>query len=162
LDRNEFTKRLQLAGRASFAAALSLAIAEFLRLEHPIYAMLAAVIVTELSPQETRRLALRRLVATAVGATCGALLVALLPPSPWTIGLGILVGMLLCDLVGLPAGARVAGYICGISMLAHGSDPWRYAFFRFVETVLGIAVAWLLSFAPKLLRVEEPVRREGR
>jgi uncharacterized membrane protein YccC len=76
LDRNEFTKGLQLAGRASFAA-LSLAIAEFLK-------------------------------------------------------------------------------------LAHGADPWRYAFFRFVETVLGIVVAWLSSFAPKLLRIDEPLRREGR
>jgi uncharacterized membrane protein YgaE (UPF0421/DUF939 family) len=154
MNRPAFTKGLQIASRAAVGAALALGLARMLRLEYPIYAMLAAVIVTELSPAETRRLAWRRMVATAVGAICGAILARLLPYGPWSIGLGILVAMLICTLIGMQEAFRVAGYICGIAMLTHSGDPWRYALLRFVETVLGIVVAWLISFVPKLLRVE--------
>ncbi len=149
---------LQIASRAAVGAALALVLAQALRLDYPIYAMLAAVIVTELSPAQTRQLAVRRIVATLVGASCGALLARTLPSNPWTIGLGILVAMLLCHLVKAAEGARVAGYICGISMLTHGADPWKYALFRTVETLLGIAVASALSFLPKLLGEDEPAR----
>jgi uncharacterized membrane protein YgaE (UPF0421/DUF939 family) len=148
----------QIASRAAVGAALSLVIAQGCRLEYPLYAMLAAIIVTELSPAQTRLLAARRIVATLVGATCGALLARTLPTNPWTIGLGIAVAMLLCHFIRAADGARVAGYICGIAMLTHGADPWAYAFFRTVETLLGIAVASALSFLPKLLGEDEPAR----
>jgi hypothetical protein len=35
-------------------------------------------------------------------------------------------------------------------MFDHGDEPWTYAFFRSVETVLGVAVAWSISLVPKL------------
>jgi hypothetical protein len=49
-------------------------------------------------------------------------------------------------------GANVSGHTCGIVMLAHGTRPWSCAFFRLIEIVLGIAVAWLLSFGPELVQ----------
>ena len=44
---------IQLAVRAAAAAAFATAIAEFLGLQYLLYAMLGAVIVTDLSPVET-------------------------------------------------------------------------------------------------------------
>jgi uncharacterized membrane protein YgaE (UPF0421/DUF939 family) len=158
VTRGNWLKGLQISARAAIGAALALLFAGMLRLDYPIYAMLAAVIVTELSPAETRRLAVRRLGATAVGAVCGAFLVQFLPPSPSAIGLGILTAMLICNFAGMQEAYRVAGYICGIAMLTHGSDPWRYALFRFIETVLGIVVAGVISFVPTLLRIDAPDR----
>ena len=52
-------------------------------------------------------------------------------------------------------GAKVAGYICGIVVVAHGTHPWSYAVLRFTETVLGIGVAWLISFVPKVIQIVE-------
>jgi uncharacterized membrane protein YgaE (UPF0421/DUF939 family) len=114
--------------------------------------MLAAVIVTDLSQSQTRQLGLRRLAATLVGAVCGGLLTPLLPPGPWSVALAIFVAMVVCLVLGAPEVAKVAGYICGIVVLAYGSESWQYALFRLVETVLGIGVAWLISLVPKLLR----------
>jgi uncharacterized membrane protein YgaE (UPF0421/DUF939 family) len=146
---------LQLAARASVGAGLSMGIATLLGLEYPIYAFIAAVIVTDLSPAQSRQLGLRRIVATIVGAICGAALSFVLPQEAWAIAVGVLVAMLLTQAVGAPDGAKVAGYICGLVVLLHNANPWEYAFFRFIETVLGVIVAWLISYVPKLIRLEE-------
>ena len=70
---------LQLAVRAAAGASIAFAIAEVLRLEHPIIAFTAAVIVTDLKPAQTRELGLRRVGATIVGAVTGAVLSPFLP-----------------------------------------------------------------------------------
>ena len=145
----------QLAVRSALAAGAAVALAELLALEHPIYAMLAAVIVTDLSPAKTRRLGLLRLVATVVGAACGATLSLLLWSGPWAVALSILVAMLVCMLLRAPESAKVAGYICGIVVLAHRAESWSYAMFRFLETALGIGTAWAISLVPPLIRIAD-------
>ena len=137
------------------AASLSVSLAWLCRFEYPIYALIAAVIVTDPLPSQTRKLGVQRLAATVVGTACGATLRQVLQPSAWAIGFAILVAMLICHIVRVPDGAKVSGYICGIVMIAHGTHPWSYAFLRFTETGLGIGVAWLISFVPKLIRFDE-------
>ena len=149
------TQAVQLSLRAATGAIVSLAIAELLSHKHPLYAFMAAVFVTDLEPSLTRQLGVRRLVATVVGTVVGALLSAWLPASVWSIGAGIMLAMLVCHFLGTGDGAKVAGYICGIILLHHSAEPWSYAWFRFIETALGVAVAWCISFVPKLLGVEE-------
>ena len=158
LNSQKLLSGIQVSLRAALAAGISIFVAQLCRFEHPIYAMIAAVIVTDLSPAKTRKLGLQRLASTVIGAALGASLGLLLQPSAWVIGLGILLAMGTCHLLRVPEGAKVAGYICGIVMLAHGEQPWSYAFFRLIETALGIGVAWLISLVPKLIHIEEPIR----
>lgn len=63
---------IQLAFRAAVAAGLSVALAQLRKFEQPIYALIAAVIVTDLPAFRTSKLGQWRLVATIVGAACGA------------------------------------------------------------------------------------------
>jgi uncharacterized membrane protein YgaE (UPF0421/DUF939 family) len=143
---------LQLAVRASLAATISLLVANFFQLEFPIYAFIAAVIVTDLAPEQTRELGVRRVLSTIIGASTGATLSAILPAGPLAIGVSIFVAMLLCTLLQVRGGARIAGYICGIVVFDHGSEAWAYAADRLAETLIGVGVAWAISFVPKLLR----------
>ena len=145
-------KGIQLSVRAAVAAGVSLVLAQILGLEYPIYAFIAAVIVTDLSRAQTSRLGWRRLIATVVGATCGAALSEALPPGPLAIGFGVLIAMIACNVIRMQEGAKVGGYICGIVMLSYGAEPWSYAFYRLIETILGIGVAWAISLVPKLIR----------
>lgn len=145
--------------RAASAAGLAVASAQLLALQHPIYAVIAAVLVIDLSPSKTLQLALQRLAGTVVGAAVGAALSYVLPPGPMAVGLSILAAMLLSYVARLQAAAKLAGYVCGIVVLAHGADPWSYALYRLIETFLGIGMAVLVSLIPKLMRAEEPARR---
>jgi uncharacterized membrane protein YgaE (UPF0421/DUF939 family) len=147
---------IQLSLRASLAAGLSVAVAQFFQLEHPIYAFLAAVIVTDLSPAQSQRLGLHRIIATVVGAVCGAILGQVLSPNAVGIGLSILAAMVLCQLLQSAEGAKVAGFTCAIVVLEHSSEPWVSAFFRLVETLIGVSTALLISYVPKLIRIDRP------
>jgi len=142
--------------RAGVAASVSLVIAKGLDLRPGIFAFIAAVIVTDLDPSQSRQLGLRRIVATVVGALCGAIASHLLPANPWMIGLCVLATMLICQLLHVTEGARVASFTCGIIMLIPGEGPWLNALERFGETLLGVGVAWSISYVPKLIRFEEP------
>jgi|ERR1043166_2412710 uncharacterized membrane protein YgaE (UPF0421/DUF939 family) len=152
---------LQLSLRAAVAATLALALAQVLKLQHPGYAMISAVIVTDLQPAETRNLAPPRLVGTLIGGVFGAAINSVLPPSLWTIASGIMISMFVGDLMSLPATAKVAGYVCGIILLDHGHAPWSYAFFRMVETALGIGTAICVSIVPKLMRTNDREKVSG-
>lgn len=146
---------LQLSLRAALAAAFSVALARFLGLPYPIYAMIAAVIVTDLDPAKTRALALPRIAGTVVGASLGALLIPWLPSGAGAIALGIFAAMLTCHILGMKDAAKLAGYVAAIVLLEHSREPWEYAWHRFMETMLGIAMAVAVSLVPKLLRVAE-------
>jgi uncharacterized membrane protein YgaE (UPF0421/DUF939 family) len=120
--------------------------------------MIAAVIVTDLSPAESRKLAWRRLAGTILGSVLGAGLAAMLPHGALTIGLGIFLAMFLSHALRIPEAARVAGYVCAIVLLEHTAQSWVYALWRFTETVLGIGVALLVSLVPKLIRHKQTGR----
>ena len=148
----------QLSIRAALAAGFATALVQALGLPFPLYAMIAAVIVTELSPLQTRKLGMKRLVGTILGAMFGAALSPLLQNAPWAIALGIMVSMLITHLIHLPDAAKMTGYVCAIVLLNHSDSPWSYAMHRLIETALGIGVAVLVSYVPKLIPTDKPDR----
>jgi uncharacterized membrane protein YgaE (UPF0421/DUF939 family) len=154
MNRPTVIAALQLSIRAATAAGLAVAFAHLLRLQYPLYALIAAVLVTDLSPSKTRTLGIPRLVGTLLGATLGGALGSLLQAGTWVLGLGIFAGMFLSQLLRLHDSAKVTAYVCGVVLLNHGHEPWSYALCRIMETVLGIGMAVLVSFVPKLLRTD--------
>ena len=147
------TRSIQLSVRAAVAAGLASWIAELLGADYAIYALVSAVIVTDLTPEKSRRLATQRVAGTLIGAVAGALLLNMLPSGPVAIGLAIFCSMLTAHALRFEApAARVAGYVAAIVMFAHRDEPWRYAFERAWETLVGIGSALLVGLVPLWLR----------
>lgn len=156
MKRHDVLVGMQLGVRAGIASVAAASIAGWLELPHPIYAMIAAVIVTDLSPERTRALALPRLAGTLLGAGIGAFLTLLAAPGAPTVtmGIGVALAMFLAHAIGLRDAARLAGYVCGIVLLDYREDAWAYAGYRVIETVVGLVVAVLVSLVPKLTVIE--------
>lgn len=146
----------QLAARAALGAGISLALARALNFETPIFALIATVIVTDRDPAETRRLAIRRVISTAIGAACGVALARVLGQSSWEAAIAIFIAMLLSIAITRLGDPKIAAYLCALILINFSDKPLAYAFYRFIETVLGIAVAWAISLVPKLIDIEEP------
>ena len=147
---------LQLSVRAATASTLAYAVAQGLGLPGPIYALISGVMVTDLDPAKSRGLALPRLLGTALGTVLGGVLAPAMAWGVWVVGVAIAVAMLLAHVLRRPEAARLAGYVCALVMVAHAGDAWEYAWWRCVETMLGIVAAVAVSFVPKLLREEGP------
>jgi len=148
---------LQVSVRAATAAGLAVAMAQVLRLEFPIYAMIGAVIVTDLSAARTRQLGGTRMVGTILGAVFGAVfspLGAIHDLGVIVMVAGIFAAMFTSHLLRMKDSAKVAGYVCGVVLLTHSDHPWSYALYRGLETGLGIAAAFSVGMVPKLLRME--------
>ena len=154
MTRTATLSALQLATRASASAVIALLIAQWLHLQFPLYAMIGAVIVTDLSPVRTRHLALPRLAGTVLGAVIGGLAVMFLGTGALAVAVGVLIAIFVAQASGMAEAAKLAGYVCGLVVLEHSAEPWMYALFRFAETVLGIGVAVAVSLVPKLIAVE--------
>ena len=64
-------------------------------METPIFALIAAVIVTDRDPTETRKLAIRRVISTGIGAVCGVALAQVAGQSSWEAIIAIFTAMML-------------------------------------------------------------------
>jgi uncharacterized membrane protein YgaE (UPF0421/DUF939 family) len=148
---------LQSSIRCATAAGLAVAIARMFEVTSPINALMSAVIVTDLSPATTRRLAGQRLAGTAVGAVVGAMFTYAQPQGPVIVGVGILVAMLAAYALRLPEVAKLAGFVSGIVLMPQNdANAWPYVMYRVAETLIGIAMGVLVSMVPKLMRLKLP------
>ena len=142
---------LRLPLRAGVAAGLAYWAAASLALGNPIYALVSAVVVTDVSSAQTRKLVLPRIVGTFIGAGFGCIAALLVPTNPLTVIGGVAVPMFACVLLRIPAAAKVAGFVSGIILVGFAANPLAHALDRIIETLLGIAAATAVSLVPLLL-----------
>ena len=149
------------------AAVACLYLTEWLKLSQGYWAVISAVIVIQPDVDETLRASRGRLVGTVIGAAVGGVFIALFGAQVWSFGIAVPAVILICASLGLMESHKLACVSAAIVMtIGHPESSWIFAFHRFLEVSIGIAVALLVSalFWPLRTRelLRESIRQLGR
>ena len=127
---------------------------------HPIFVYIYGMLEIRETSEKTKTMGILRLKATAVGLLVGLPLLAVfayfegsMQPEWLEIGfhlllilVGTLITLTLGKIVGCGALTGVAAMVFIIMMVSHADNEWYfYAVLRALQTIIGIAVAWLLN-----------------
>jgi uncharacterized membrane protein YccC len=148
----------KIAFKTAVAATSAFMLAQWLQLEYPFYAAIAAIIVMSSTSGSTLKLGVQRIIGTFIGVFIGILFTILFGANPYSLGASIFAAMFFCSYWKLNEAAKLAAYVSAIVLLNHDRSPWLYALERFSETFIGIGLAlvvnqWLMpSHAAQELR----------
>jgi uncharacterized membrane protein YgaE (UPF0421/DUF939 family) len=139
-------EQLYIGIRTGIASLLVVATLRFFGDNQPLSAIVAVALVTDGDPVTTRRRSVQRLLGAVLGAMVGVLFIS---SGSWNILLmaaAISCAMLLCAVLKLHYGMRMAGYMAGVLVLQHSDAIWAYSLNQFIEIAVGVGYAVLLSF----------------
>src|SRR5467141_575511 len=141
--RKEELPSLSHALRTAVAATLSVVIARLVGMPEAYWAAIATLVVMQSTLGATLTLSLERIVATAVGASVGALEANFFGANLITFALAIvLIGLLSIAFRLEKTAYRYASITLAIIVLIPRSAPaWTIALHRFLEVSVGIIVA---------------------
>lgn len=116
-------------------------------LEYPFFTAIATIFTIE-SANETKLAAGRtRMLGSLVGAAAGTLLFYIKPGNPVLCGLGMIIVIHACNILGWKKAIPIAGVIFSAIMLSSNIDnPLKYSMNRLLNTFVGIAVAVVIDY----------------
>jgi uncharacterized membrane protein YgaE (UPF0421/DUF939 family) len=133
--------------KLTVAAIVALAAARMLRLPEVYWAVISAYVVMQVDFGASLATSWQRLVGTALGAACGALVAEGLGRKAIVFALGVLVvGILSVVLrIGRPGNRFAAIAFTIVVLIVRPVSPWVVALHRFLEVSVGILVGLVLS-----------------
>ncbi|MGA9851421.1 MAG: FUSC family protein [Gammaproteobacteria bacterium] len=165
-SREKFLKRMNLdrdiVGRAiegGVVGSLAFLIGQHLThaVEGPgaiigaIWSAIAGLVVLQAGRHDILKFSALQAVGTFMGALISGLYLLMLPPSIWGLALCTFLTAVACYAVRIPDQARLASaaavVIMGISILSKRTSPLENAALRFIESVIGLALAIAVCFA---------------
>ena len=110
-----------------------------------LWSAISAVVVAQLTRQDTRRSASLRVLGTAIGAITSAVYLSLLPFHPLGMAVAIFATGVICAGLNVPSHGRLAAITVLVVMVTASLDPTLSpglnALLRFTESCIGTAVA---------------------
>ena len=136
----------RLAIKTTLAGCLAMYFAELLRLPQPYWAPITAMIVMQAHLGAAVKQSWIRFAATAVGAAVSIPFAAFLGQNLFVFGAAVFVTVVVCTILHLEEGLRLAAVTVAIIMLIpHTGRPWVPALNRFLEVSFGIFVALVVA-----------------
>jgi uncharacterized membrane protein YgaE (UPF0421/DUF939 family) len=143
--------------RCALAALAAVELSRHLGLQYPIYALIAAILVTEYHGEETRRQSLVRLMGNILGITAGSILSTCFGGHSWVIGLATFLMVIFCYYLDFTVAAKYSAFVAALTVMDHSDKPWLYGRNRVLETLIGISFAVLMSL---LIPVPKPAEEQ--
>jgi uncharacterized membrane protein YccC len=137
---------IRLAVKTAVAGCVAMYFARLLRLPEPYWASISAMIVMQANLGAAVQQSWIRFAATAVGAAVSIPFVAFAGQSLPGYGVAVFITCVLCGVLHLLDGLRLAAVTVAIVMLIpHTGHPWAPALERFLAVSFGILVALLVA-----------------
>ena len=136
---------IEPALKTGIAALLSMLVYRALHLEHGYWAVISAIIVMQANLGGSIRAGIDRLVGTAIGALLGTLAFRYIGQTPISVGISIALTIFVCSWIGLKQAYRLAAVTASIVLLMGETNPWQAGWNRFLDVVLGVVIALLVS-----------------
>ena len=110
-----------------------------------LWSAISAIVVTQMTREDTRSSASLRVLGSAIGAATSAIYLTVLPFHPLGMALAIFATLLICTALQVPSHGRLAAITVIVVMVTGSLDPslnpLLNAMLRFVESCIGTAVA---------------------
>jgi len=131
--------------KTGVSVALCLLAGYLLNQPAPIFACMAAIVVTQGSVGESLRSGVARIIATVVGCAIALVIMLASIENPYvhmlTVGLGCALTIYFCVLIKYPNAAALAGIIFVSLAVSRPDDKYAFALMRLIETAAGIAIS---------------------
>lgn len=119
-------------------------------LANGLWCVVATVVVLQASLGGTYKAILNRLSGVCIGSILGALFATVLGTWELSLGLAMAATILVCSFFNLKESYRIASLSVAAVMIPWGLhpliSPWTFAFFRSVDTLMGLTVAVLIAY----------------
>jgi uncharacterized membrane protein YgaE (UPF0421/DUF939 family) len=143
---NPSSANFRLAIKTALAGCLAMYFASILRMPQPYWAAISAMIVMQTNLGAAVKQSWIRFAATAVGAAVSIPFMEAFGQNLVVFGVAVLVTVVLCTILHLEDGLRLAAVTIAIIMLVPNTGrPWVPALNRFLEVSFGILIALVVA-----------------
>lgn len=113
-----------------------------------LWCVLAAIVVVQENLGGTYKTAFQRLMGIAIGSLMGGFCTELLGSNPLSLGIAVAATVVFCFILKMQESFRIASLSVAVIMilwqLKPNINPWMFSFYRFVDSVLGVAIAMIV------------------
>ncbi|GAA0121858.1 MAG: FUSC family protein [Clostridium argentinense] len=143
--------------KTALAVTFSVAVSELLHLEYPFFTAIAAVLAMQGSFIRGYEVGRDRLLGTIIGAVIGLIGALIAPGNLAMIFIGIVIVIFLLNVLKWQNSSYVGCLMfCAIMLNLNGDNPYIYAFYRTLDTFIGIVIASLVNYficPPKYIKL---------
>jgi hypothetical protein len=116
-----------------------------------LWCVIASVVVLQAYLGGTYKAVFNRFLGVIIGSLSGAFFAHYIGTWELSLGLAITSTILLCSILNLKEGYRIASLSVAAVMIPWGVNPeispWTFAFFRSIDTCLGLAIAVFVAYS---------------
>lgn len=147
--------------RIALAALGAVLLCRLFQMPYTLYALVSVMFVTELTVKDTWTQAVNRTIGNGFGALTGSLLCSVLGSNLFVFCAVIIITTVFCSYLGLnPPATKLSSFVAALIVLAHSDTPWLYGRDRFLETLVGIFMAVLVSVLIPHQEPKKPAEKE--
>jgi uncharacterized membrane protein YccC len=146
------------AVKTAIAAMVAIALCQTFQIPEGTWAVVSTVIVMQANIGGSLRAAWQRLLGTVIGAAIGVAHSWAIGTGAWPVGMALILTILVCATLEIQDSYRMASATTVMVMLADGPNAWLVGVYRFVDVIIGIIVAVVVSFCIWPARARDHLR----